>query len=58
MQLFVLFGQRKEGYKSQFGVDQCKTENIDLSFIKATRVQEVIDKFNDKVKDWAQKYKP
>lgn len=43
---------------AQNGVDWCKAESIDLSLIKATRVQEVIDKFNGKVEDWAQKYKP
>lgn len=43
---------------AQKGVDWCKFENIDLSFVKAIRVADMINKFKGKVEDWAQEYKP
>lgn len=43
---------------AQVGIDWCQNEEINLAAIHATRANEVIKKFNGRVKDWAEQYKP
>lgn len=43
---------------AQVGIDWCQNEEINLEAIHATRGHDVIKKFNGRVKDWAEQYKP
>lgn len=43
---------------AQVGIDWCQNEEINLAALHANRAAEVIKKFNGRVKDWAEQYKP